>query len=126
MKQKVKWSIYAWIITILVTVALAAALIITINTPWRFYTLVGVTATVFISMWIWSPASIYVDDKFLTIHKRIGRKRIPINAITRIVIIEPEIERGFRLCGSGGFAGYYGGVLRPTHRQIFRLLWESS
>lgn len=22
--------------------------------------------------------------------------------------MEPEIERGFRLCGSGGFAGYYG------------------
>ncbi|MCM1140525.1 MAG: PH domain-containing protein [Muribaculum sp.] len=108
MEQKVKWSRYAWEITVLVTIALVATLVITRNTEWRFNTVVGVTAIVFISMWIWSPTSISVDDEFITIHKRIGQKRIPINDVTRIVIIEPEIERGFRLCGSGGFAGYYG------------------
>jgi len=108
MNQKIKWSKYAWMTTVLVTVALAVTLIITRNVLWRFYTIVGVTVFVFISIWIWSPTAISVDNEYITIYKRIGRKRIPINAITRIAIMEPDIERGFRLCCSGGFAGYYG------------------
>lgn len=108
MKQRVKWSKYAWVITVLVTVALAAALIITINTPWRFYMLVGITATVFISMWIWSPTSISVNDEFITIHKRIGRKRIPISNIYSVTRYTPQVDRCGRLCSSGGFAGYWG------------------
>lgn len=108
MKQRVKWSKYAWVITVLVTVALAAALIITRNTPWRFYMLVGVTATVFISMWIWAPTSISVDNELITIHKRIGRKRIPISNIHSVTRYTPQVDRCGRLCGSGGFAGYWG------------------
>lgn len=59
-------------------------------------------------MWIWSPTSILVDDEFITIHKRIGRKRIPLFEIQSVTAFVPDVERGFRLCGSGGFAGYYG------------------
>lgn len=33
MKQKIKWSKYVWVITVLVTIAFAAALIITRTSP---------------------------------------------------------------------------------------------
>lgn len=119
MKQKVKWSKCAWLITVLVTVAIAAALIITRNTPWRFYMLVGVTATVFISMWIWSPTSISVDNEFITIHKRIGRKRIPISNIYSAARYTSQVDRCCRVCGSGGFAGYWGWFHDPRIGNYF-------
>lgn len=75
MEEKVKWSKYAWVITVLVTVALAAALIITRNVPWRFYQFVGLYVIVFLSMWIWPPTAISVDDEFIKVHQRIGCKR---------------------------------------------------
>lgn len=108
MKQKVKWSKNAWVITCLVTLIIAVALIITRYTAWRFYILVGITAIVFISMWIWSPTSISVDDEFITIHKRIGRKRIPLSNIHSVTRYTLQVDRCCRLCGSGGFAGYWG------------------
>lgn len=108
MKQKVKWSKCAWVITALVTVALAAILIITRYTTWQFNIVVGVAASVIISMWVWSPTSISVNDEFITIHKRIGRKRIPISNIYSVTRYTPQVDRCGRLCGSGGFAGYYG------------------
>lgn len=119
MKQRVKWSKYAWVITVLVTVALAAALIITRNTPWRFYMLVGVTTTVFIPMWIWSPTSISVDNEFITIHKRIGRKRISISNINSATRFTPQVNKFCRLCGSGGFAGYWGWFHDPRIGNYF-------
>jgi len=47
MNQKNKLSKYAWMTTVLVTVALAVTPFITRNVPWRFYTIVGVTVIVF-------------------------------------------------------------------------------
>lgn len=119
MKQKDKWSKCAWLITVLVTVAIAAALIITRNTPWLFYMLVGVTATVFISMWIWSSTLIIVDDEFITMHKQIGRKRTPIYNIQSSTRFTPQAEICYPLCGSGDFAGYYGWFHNPRIGNYF-------
>lgn len=119
MKEKVKWSGYSWRMTIAVTVAMAAALIITRETPWRFYLLVGVTVALFISLWIWAPISISADRNNLTIIRRIVNKEIPISDIQSVRLFEPEVDRGFRLCGSGGFAGYYGWFQDPQIGRYF-------
>lgn len=51
MEQKDKWSKNVWIVTVLVAITLAAILIITRNTTWQFNIVVGVTASIIISMW---------------------------------------------------------------------------
>lgn len=108
MKEKIKWDGYSWRMTIMVTVAYALALIITRDTPWRFYFLVILAVILFISLWIWAPVSIFVDTDFLTVHRRIVNKKIPLSEIQTVSLFEPQVDRGFKLCGSGGFAGYYG------------------
>lgn len=108
MEQKVKWSRFAWVITVLVTVALTAGLILTRGHEWHFGLIAVVTVGVFVSMWIWSPVAIAVDTDFLTIRKRIGRKCIPMSEIMSVSSVIPMVMTGFKLCGSGGFAGYYG------------------
>ena len=84
MKQKVKWDMYVWVITILVTVVLCVGLICTRDILGKFIVWATITVLVFVAMWTVAPISISVDDTSITVRKRIGNKRILISNIETV------------------------------------------
>ena len=51
--------------------------------------------------------SISVDDKYLSVNRSLWPKRIPLNEIASIALCSPTMAER-RICGSGGWFGYWG------------------
>ena len=108
MKSKVKLSFFCSIITIVVIIAL----VIGIFVEWTdekeeaiilIFILLGL---LIVSMYYY-PTFIETTDKNLIIHRPFKNKILPYTSIKSVERCMPSIG-GLRLCGSGGFFGYWG------------------
>ncbi len=92
------------ILSIVVCLALLAAAAATQN--------VAVTIIALLSMllgYAYSPRGYSIGDGAITIDRRIGNVRVPLDAIREARLATPDDFRGcVRLWGSGGLFGYYG------------------
>ncbi|MDE6715739.1 MAG: PH domain-containing protein [Muribaculaceae bacterium] len=106
MKSKVKLSAYCTAMTIGLIV-LFIALAVTIgekDAPAVYFSiLVCIAATCL----FYAPTSIEVTDHDVIIHRLLKDKSIPLAQITAADRCIPSAG-GLRLCGSGGFFGYWG------------------
>lgn len=109
MERKVRWGKASVFLTVIVTVILAVGLVCCRDDAAKFYTLAVIVAAIFMSMWYFSPVTIGVSGQAVVVKKRIGRKTIPFSAIESVSPFTPmPWLRNQRLCGCGGFAGYWG------------------
>lgn len=105
MKSKVKFSAYCTIITIFVIIALIVGIVAVGYTDGIF---LGVIAVGIVGFGLfYCPISIEVNADSLIIHRMIKDKCIPYNQIAVVDRCFPSAG-GLRMCGSGGFMGYWG------------------
>lgn len=108
MKSKVKLSLFSSVITIVVTIALIAGVFV----DWDkqkgdALILLAILVTLLIVSLYYYPQSIEATDKELVIHRQFKDKVFPYSSIKSVDRCYPSIG-GLRLCGSGGFFGYWG------------------
>lgn len=106
MKSKVKFSTYSIILTIAIIVFLIAGCIIVENN-YLFYFIFSVLFVLLMFGCMYAPFQIETDDKNITVKGIFRGKRIPIGNIDFVVPFQPTMGAR-RLCGSGGFMGYWG------------------
>lgn len=108
MKSKVHFSYFCIIITIFVVVALVAGIVTTVQEPRTQIIMSIVTALSFFAGLYYCPVSIAADSESINIRRLIsGNKTFRYSDIEMVDTCYPSAG-GIRLCGSGGFFGYWG------------------
>lgn len=128
MKQRVVISTYCLILTLLTALLLVALLIYTIghsNSLGSVLTLSVLLLLVVFAALFYSPVSISVDDDFLRVHRPLKVKRIPLTDIESVQMCPPTMAEQ-RLCGSGGFFGYWGWFREPVIGKYFAYYGKAS
>lgn len=109
MKHKVKLSVFS-IVETLIVLAMLAGLI------WYFadkdkegilYVLSACVAAWCLLALYYAPMAVSVDDSNICVHRNLGVKCIPLGKIESIKLCQPTMAER-RICGSGGFCGYWG------------------
>ncbi|MDE5694262.1 MAG: PH domain-containing protein [Duncaniella sp.] len=115
MKSKVHFSTYCIIITILVLAALTTGIL----THSHYITATAITLAVVAAGLYYCPVSVSVNTSELIIHRLLsGDKKFSLADIVEVDTCYPSIA-GIRLCGSGGFFGYWGYFSDITIGQYF-------
>lgn len=108
MKSKVHFSLYCKIITIAVIALLAVGIATTPMEKSTFYTLIAVTALAVGSGLYYCPVSVEAGADSVKIHRLLSRpKEFRYADIEAADTCYPSAG-GIRVCGSGGFFGYWG------------------
>lgn len=74
---------------------------------WQTYIMGAIILLLCTSAIIYLPLTVSVDDKQLSVNRSLCSKRIPLNEIASIVLCSPTMAER-RICGSGGWFGYWG------------------
>lgn len=106
MKSKIKLSTYSSILTVSIVGLLLGIGIYTYGTS-KFYILLTVLLLLVIFGCLYAPLGIEADENNITVKGILKNRRIPIGDIDFIVPFQPTIG-AIRICGSGGFMGYWG------------------
>lgn len=111
MEIKVVYSTYCKIITVAVILLFVGLIIWTdkdVDTSWILWgTLVGLI----ISGLFYAPLSIAISSDCLIIHRLLRNKIIPLRNILKAEYCIPSVNSAggnIKMCGSGGFMGYWG------------------
>lgn len=127
MIKKVRWSDRSVFVTVIATGILVAGMIYGSENTTVFTSLSVLMAAILLSMWYYSPVSIEVNGEAIIVRKRISRKTIPFSSIESVSSFVPMpwlINQ--RVCGSGGYAGYWGWFKEPENGTYFGYYGESN
>lgn len=106
MKQRVELSTYSIIITIL-CLGILVSTIFMIPEIWWQTGWGGFIAILHIVCLYYMPLSIAADEHSIYINRSLKVKRIPIAEVKSVRLCPPTMG-AIRVCGSGGFLGYWG------------------
>ncbi|MDE7402555.1 MAG: hypothetical protein K2M87_03985 [Muribaculaceae bacterium] len=110
MKEKVIFSKYSLIVTILsILIIIGVALYIYRRSEDEaiVWILLGVTVIWGFLTLFYAPTTIELTDNSLQVNRSIRVKEIPLEDIKDVKLSPPTMAE-MRLCGSGGFFGYWG------------------
>lgn len=107
MKSKVKLSLYCAILTTVVTTAIIVGLFMSYKEKTDFIILLVTLIGMIVSGLFYFPKCIEATDSSLVIHRYLKSKSIPYSEIKSVDRCFPS-SGGLRLCGSGGYMGYWG------------------
>lgn len=108
MKNKVKFSIYSKIITVLVLILFAAGVIALLDNTRELPLFCIIMGGATITGLYFCPISIEADQSEIKLHRLLSHpKCFAYNDIQSVDTCYPSAG-GLRLCGSGGFFGYWG------------------
>lgn len=127
MKQKVKISTYSIVLTILgiaILVGLSFFELIKGNENLSYIPSVALIILGFFALF-YVPLSISVDNQSLVITRPICIKTIPLSEIVSIELCPPTMSE-IRICGSGGWFGYWGWFKEPSIGKYFAYYGKSS
>ncbi len=106
MISKVSLSTYSFVLTIAVIIVLAVGMYVTYGTD-KFILLAAIVAVLLIFWSLYAPLSISADEKEIRVHSPIKIHKIPMRQVVEVERFQPTMG-SIRICGSGGFAGYWG------------------
>lgn len=124
MKNRVRLSTWCTIMTLIGLIVLLTALYFakyTIATFFAAAVLIILCATALFFM----PLSISVNDNELNINRPLKIKSIPMNMIASVKLWSPTMAKK-RICGSGGWFGYYGWFSEPSIGKYFAYYGKAS
>ena len=107
MKRKVKLSNYSIIMSTGTILFLIVAIIVSLGNSTKVITLSVLLGLLLIPSLYYFPVSIEADSSVLKIHSLFKTKTIPYAEIAKADRCYPSAG-GIRLCGRGGFMGYWG------------------
>ena len=106
MKSKVKFSAFCIGITSIVIIAVIVGIIVSLDNIKDAVILFAVLVGMILSSLFYCPISIEADSDNLKIHRVLKTKSFDYNRIAHLDRCYPS-GGGLRLCGSGGFMGYW-------------------
>ena len=128
MKRPIKYSTYASAVTIIVLLVLAAATVFAIynlsNKLLFGCTIFIVLVITNIALW-YAPMSLSLADGVLSINRSMRIKDIPVADIASVRMCPPTMAAR-RICGSGGFMGYWGLFSEPDLGRYFAYYGRAS
>ena len=71
------------------------------------YFLLGALVIVLVPALFYGPKSISVDSQMVTVNTWLRKHRIPLAEIESVELFQPTMG-SIRICGSGGYMGYWG------------------
>lgn len=110
MKSKVVLSTYCRIVSALTIAVLSGIFIYKFKQPdhkWPAILLTLLIIGMLFATLFYMPVSIAVDDEVLRINRPLRSKRIFLSDIVEVKLCPPTMAE-HRICGSGGFFGWYG------------------
>lgn len=109
MKRSVSLSSYSIIISCIGLLILAGLCVYEYlhGFQWQTYILGAVILLLFTSALIYMPVSISADDRTLSVNRPLCHKSLPLAEIKSIKLCQPTMGAR-RICGSGGWFGYWG------------------
>lgn len=107
MRAKIRYSYFSIILTAIVFVAVYAGCFVAIHDTRKFFLLLGIyIILLLLSLWF-SPFYLKVDAGYVVMGSIIRSRKLPISEIAGIELFQPTMG-AIRVCGSGGFMGYWG------------------
>lgn len=128
MKSEVRLSTFSIVITWLILFFLVAVTVYGYRDGmphWLAYILGFSIILIVVAGFIYMPVSISADDKWLRINRILARKRIPLSEIESVSLCQPTMAER-RICGSGGFMGYWGWFSEPSIGRYFAYYGKAS
>ena len=127
MRKKVVFSAYAMITPVLALAFLLFLLCVQIgkDNSWTIWVLLAVICFFCFMALLYAPMYISLSDKELSIHKSLKIKDIPLSEISSVNLCPPTMSER-RLCGSGGFFGYWGWFSEPSIGRYFAYYGKAS
>ncbi len=89
------------------------------------YIVVGALFVLCFTALCYMPLSISVRDGELNINRPLKIKSIPLSAIDSVKLVSPTMAEK-RICGSGGWFGYYGWFSEPSIGKYFAYYGKAS
>ena len=108
MKQQVTWNWLAVILTLGTMLLLVIGMMATRDDPTKYYFLGFLLLGLLAMNWFYSPRAIATEDNSIVVCRRLKRKKLQFSDIKSISYYTPQVFSGLKLCGSGGFGGYWG------------------
>lgn len=127
MKQSVRISAYSSVLTLLSLVVLVGMVIyeIRMGEKWLAGCCGAILVTILLLALFYMPLSISVDDKTLNINRPLRIKSIPLSDIASVRLCPPTMGAK-RICGSGGWFGYWGWFSERDLGKYFAYYGRSS
>jgi len=107
MKAKIRFSRFSTVLTALVFGALFVGCIATVHDKPAFYTLLAIYILLIIFGSLYGVAYIKADKDNLVLGSLLKSKKIAMRNIDSVELLQPTMG-AIRVCGSGGFMGYWG------------------
>lgn len=120
MRKKVKLSAWCTIMTLIGLIVLLAAFYLAKDSLAK-YIVVGALFVLCFTALCYMPLSISVRDGELNINRPLKIKSIPLSTIDSVKLVSPTMAEK-RICGSGGWFGYYGWFSEPSIGKYFAYL----
>lgn len=124
MKQQVKFSADSFIGTIITLVVLIGCTFIIPELWWQIGWGVFVVILLIISL-CYMPMSIGADENAIYINRSLKIKSLPISDVVEVRLCPPTMG-AIRICGSGGFLGYWGWFKERDLGKYFAYYGKSS
>ncbi len=124
MKQRVYLSTYSIIISGVCLIVLLVCLFNCRNN-WGVWAIGGTIFALVILELFYMPLSVSVNESELNVHRALRRKRIPLKDIKSVMLCPPTMAER-RICGSGGFFGYWGWFSEPSIGKYFAYYGKAS
>lgn len=127
MKRRVELSTWSVMLTVISTAMLCAIAYYAIRSGGRN---TGLLVIAILVVWLllalfYMPVAISVDDKDVCIHRPLRIKSIPFTEIADVQLTPPTMAER-RICGSGGFLGYWGHFSERDLGRYFAYYGRSS
>ncbi len=107
MKLKVNYSKFSIILTAIIGLVLFIGCIATVREEPAFIILLSLYLILFFATLFWAPAYVQVEDGYLILGSLCKKKKLPLSNIKSVEPCQPTMG-AIRVCGSGGFMGYWG------------------
>lgn len=127
MKLQVKFSTYSFIITIAIILALSVIMIHELNSNREIhaYFVAGILVVLCFTSLLYAPMSMSADNVNFYINRSLRIKTIPISDIKSVSLCPPTMSER-RICGSGGWFGYWGWFREPSIGKYFAYYGKAS
>ncbi len=125
MKSKIVYSKFSWVATAIALALLVLALVLCFVDKWLFVIMsVVIGGTLLSALW-YAPLSIELTDKDLLVNRVASPdKRFPLHSIKSVELHNPKLA--IRVCGSGGFFGFWGRFSERKVGQYFAYFGKES
>lgn len=124
MRKKVKLSAWCTIMTLIGLIVLLAAFCFAKDSLAK-YIVVGALVVLCFTALCYMPLSISVKNGELNINRPLKIKSIPLSQIASVELYSPTMTSR-RICGSGGWFGYYGWFKEPSIGKYFAYYGKAS